>query len=111
MGKIRDCRKCRKCRKWMNFWRRAGLGVAAGLLCLATITASHAATDPQGKGKEVEKPVQAQQLCPAAACGETCQIKTECPPIKASGKAACQTTVDCPGVKQPVKPKKTPKTE
>jgi hypothetical protein len=100
-----------KIQNWRGFGRGVGAGVAAGLLCLAIMTASPAATEPQGKGQALEKPCQGQQVCPATPGNETCRIKVECPPIKASGKAACRTTVDCPGVKQPIKPKKTPKTE
>lgn len=98
-----------KIRNWMKSWRGAGVGVAAGLLCLAAVTVSHAATEPE-KGKTVVIPVQGQQLCPAGG-GQACQIKIECPPINAPGKTICQATIDCPGTKDTVKPKKKPKTE
>jgi hypothetical protein len=97
-----------KIRNWLSCRRGALVGAAAGLLWLAVVTLGQAATEPQGKGQGIEKPVQGQQLCPATPGAGVCQIKVECPPIEAPGKTACRATIDCPGVKQPVKPKKKP---
>ncbi len=96
-------------RKWAHTWLRAPVGVAAGLLCLATVTVSQAATELP-KGQAVEKPVQGQQLCPATPGAGPCKVVLDCPAVQAPGKTTCKATIDCPPVK-PVKPKKKPKSE
>ncbi|MGB8990622.1 MAG: hypothetical protein WCD80_01055 [Desulfobaccales bacterium] len=95
--------------KWAHTWLGALAGVAAGLLCLVSVTVSQAATEPL-KGQAVEKPVQGQQLCPATPGAGPCKVVLDCPAVKAPGKTTCQATIDCPPVK-PVKPKKKPKSE
>jgi hypothetical protein len=97
-----------KMRKWINTRLGASVGVAAAVLFLATVTASYAA-DPQVKGKAEEKPAQGQQLCPTTPGSGVCQVKIECPPIKAPGQTVCKATVDCPDPQKPVKPKKKTK--
>ncbi|MGO8761315.1 MAG: hypothetical protein ACLP2P_17205 [Desulfobaccales bacterium] len=97
-------------RKWMITRLGAAVGVAAGVLCLAMLTVGYA-TEPQVKGKAEEKPVQGQQLCPATTSGGVCQVKIECPPLKAPGQTTCKATVDCPEPHKAVKPKKKPKSE
>ena len=99
-----------KMRKWVNNWLAASVGLIAGLLLLATVTACHAAAEPQ-KGKMVEQPVQGQQLCPATPGAGPCKIVLDCPSVKAPGKTTCEATIDCPGTKQPVKTKNKPKYE
>jgi hypothetical protein len=96
--------------KWIHTWLGASVGVAAAVLFLATVTLGYAAED-KVKGKAEEKPVQGQQVCPATPGGGVCQVKIECPPIKAPGKTVCKATVDCPPVEKPVKNKKKPKSE
>ena len=95
-------------RKWMHTWLGASVGVAAAVLFLATVTVGYA-TEPQVKGKAEEKPAQGQQLCPATPGSGVCQVKIDCPPIKAPGQTVCTATVDCPGPEKPVKPKKKTK--
>ena len=95
-------------RKWINTRLGASVGVAAAVLFLATVTAGYA-TEPQVKGKAQEKPAQGQQLCPATPGAAVCQVKIECPPIKAPGQTVCKATVDCPGPQNPVKSKKKTK--
>ena len=85
------------------------MGVAAAALFLAAVTVGHAATEPQVKGKAEEKPAPGQQLCPATPGAAVCQVKIECPPIKAPGETVCKATVDCPEPQKPVKPKKKTK--
>ena len=97
-------------RKWAHTWLGASVGVAAGLLCLVTVTVSQAATEPP-KGQAVEKPVQGQQLCPATPGAGPCKVVLDCPAVQAPGKTTCRATIDCPPVKQPVKQKKTPRSE
>ena len=97
-------------RKWMITRLGASVGVAAAVLFLAMLTVGHAA-EPQVKGKAEEKPVQGQQLCPATPSGGVCQVKIECPPLKAPGQTTCKATVDCPEPQKAVKPKKKPKSE
>jgi hypothetical protein len=97
-------------RKWINTWLGASVGVAAAVLFLATVAVGYAA-DPQVKGKAEEKPVQGQQLCPATPGAGVCQVKIECPPIKAPGQTVCKATVDCPDPQKPVKPKKKTKSQ
>jgi hypothetical protein len=96
-------------RKWMHNQLGASVGVAVALLFLATVTVGHAAPEPKGKAEE--KPAQGQQLCPATPSTGVCQVKIECPPIKAPGQTVCKATVDCPPVEKPVKPKKKPKSQ
>ena len=81
------------------------MGVVAAVLFLATVTVGHAA-EAQVKGKAEEKPVQGQQLCPATPGAAVCQVKIECPPIKAPGQTTCKATIDCPDTQKPVKSKK-----
>ena len=97
-------------RKWINTWLGASVGVAAAVLFLATVTVGYAA-EPKVKGKAEEKPTQGQQLCPATPGAGVCQVKIECPPIKAPGQTVCKATVDCPPVEKPVKTKKKPKSQ
>ena len=75
-------------RKWMNTRLGASVGVAAARFFLATVTVGHA-TEPQVKGKAEAKPVQGQQLCPATPTCGVCQVKIECPPLKAPGQTTC----------------------
>ena len=96
-------------RKWLNTRLGGLVGVAVAVLFLATMTAAYAA-DPQVKGKAEEKPAPGQQLCPATPSSSVCQVKIECPPIKAPGETVCKATVDCPEPQKPAKPKKKPKT-
>ena len=95
-------------RKWTNTWLGASMGVAAAVLFLAAVTVGHAA-EAQIKGKAEEKSTQGQQLCPATPGSGVCQVKIECPPIKAPGETVCKATVDCPEPQKPVKPKKKTK--
>ena len=95
-------------RKWVNTWLRASVGVAVASLFLAAVTVGHAA-EPQVKGKALEQPAQGQQLCPATPNTGVCQVKIECPPIKAPGQTTCKATVDCPEPQKQVKPKKKSK--
>jgi hypothetical protein len=95
-------------RKWMITRLGASVGVAAAVLFLAMLTVGHAA-EPQVKGKAEEKPAQGQQLCPATPSAGVCQVKIECPPLKAPGQTVCKATVDCPEPQKPVKPKKKTK--
>jgi len=97
-------------RQWMHTWLGASVGVAAAVLFLATVTVGSAA-EPQVKGKAEEKPAQGQQLCPATPGSGVCQVKIDCPPIKAPGQTVCTATVDCPAPEKPVKPKKKPKSQ
>ncbi len=99
----------RKMRKWVNTRLGASLGLAAGLLLMATVSAGQAAGE-QVKGQTVEQPAAGQQVCPATP-GGTCQVNIECPPIKAPGQTTCKATIDCPPAKQPAKAKKKSKTE
>ena len=96
--------------KWINAWLGASVGVAAAVVFLATVTVGYA-TEPQVKGKAEEKPAQGQQLCPATPSTGVCQVKIECPPLKAPGQTVCKATVDCPEPQKPVKPKKKPKSQ
>jgi hypothetical protein len=100
-----------KIRNWVNPRRGVLRGATVGLLCLAVVTLGQAATEPVGKGKGVEKPVQGQQLSPATPGAGICQVKIECPPGSTPGKGVCQTAIDCPGGKPTVKTKKRPRTE
>ena len=84
------------------------MGVAAAVLFLAMVAVGYA-TEPQVKGKAEEKPAQGQQLCPATPGSSVCQVKIECPPIKAPGETVCKATVDCPETQKPVKLKKKTK--
>jgi hypothetical protein len=93
-------------RKRVYTWLGITVAVAAGLLFLAPVTVSSAATT---KGQAVEKPVQGQQLCPATPGAGPCKVILDCPAIRAPGKTSCQATIDCPPVKQPAKPKKQQK--
>ena len=97
-------------RKWAHTRLGALVGAAAGLLCLVTVTVSHAAAEPT-KGQAMEKPVQGQQLCPATPGAGPCQVVLDCPAVQAPGKTTCKATIDCPPVKQPVPPKKQPKSD
>jgi hypothetical protein len=97
-------------RKWVNTWLGVSVGVVVAALFLTTVTVGHA-TEPQVKGKAVEKPVQGQQLCPATPTSGVCQVKIECPPIQAPGQTTCKATIDCPEPQKPVKPKKKPKSQ
>ena len=92
-------------RKWVNTWLGDFVGVAIAVLFLATVTLGHAAEN-QIKGKAEEKSVQGQQLCPATPSAGVCQVKIECPSIKAPGQTTCKATIDCPDSQKPVKPKK-----
>jgi hypothetical protein len=98
-------------RKWMNSQLGVFAGVAVALLFLATVTVGHAAEETKVKGKAEVKPAQGQQLCPATPGSGVCQVKIECPPIKAPGQTVCKATVDCPAPQKPVKPKKKPKSQ
>ena len=95
-------------RKWMITRLGASVGVAAAVLFLAMLTVGHA-SEPQVKGKAEVKPAQGQQLCPATPGSGVCQVKIECPPLKAPGQTTCKATVDCPEPEKPVTPKKKPK--
>jgi len=97
-------------RKWINTWLGASVGVAAAVLFLATVTSGYA-TEAKVKGKAEEKTTQGQQLCPATPGAGVCQVKIECPPIKAPGQTVCKATVDCPPAEKPVKTKKKPKSQ
>ena len=97
-------------RKWMTSRLGTSVGVASALLLLAMLTVGHA-TEPQVTGKAEAKPAQGQQLCPATPGSGVCQVKIECPPIKAPGQTICTATVDCPEPQKPVKPKKKPKSQ
>lgn len=97
-------------RKWINTRLGASVGVAAAVLFLATVTAGYA-TEAKVKGKAEEKATQGQQLCPATPGAGPCQVKIECPPLKAPGQTVCKATVDCPPVEKPVKAKKKPKSQ
>jgi hypothetical protein len=92
-------------RKWMHTWLSAFAGAALTALFLAAVTVGHAA-GPQDRGKALEQPAQGQQLCPATPGAAVCQVKSECPPIKAPGQTVCQAAVDCPEPQKPVKPKR-----
>lgn len=98
----------RNMRTWLHTWLGAFVAVAAAVLFLATVTVGYA-TEPPVKGKGEVKPAQGQQLCPATPGGGVCQVKIDCPPIKAPGQTVCTATVDCPPPEKPVKPKKKPK--
>jgi hypothetical protein len=95
-------------RKWVHTRLGASVGVVAAVLFLATVTVGLAAEAPV-KGKAVEKPVQGQQLCPATPGAAVCQVKIECPPIKAPGQTTCKATIDCPDPQKPVKSEQKPK--
>ncbi len=97
-------------RKLINTWLGASVGVAAAVIFLATVTAGYAA-ESKATGKAEEKTTQGQQLCPATPGAGACQVKIECPPIKAPGQTVCKATVDCPPVEKPVKTKKKPKSQ
>jgi hypothetical protein len=97
-------------RKWTMTRLGAAVGVAATVMFLAMLTVGHA-TEPKAKGKAEAKPVQGQQLCPATTSGGVCQVKIECPPLKAPGQTTCKATVDCPEPQKSVKPKKKPKSQ
>jgi negative regulator of sigma E activity len=94
-------------RKWMITRLGAAVGTAAAVLLVAMLSVGHA-TEPKAKGKAEEKPVQGQLVCPATP-GGVCQVKIECPPLKAPGQTTCKATVDCPEPQKTVKPKKQPK--
>jgi hypothetical protein len=94
--------------KWVNTRLGAAVGVIAAVLLLAAVIVGHTA-EAQVKGKAVEKPVQGQQLCPATPGASVCQVKIECPPIKAPGQTTCKATIDCPDTQKPVAPKKKTK--
>ena len=100
----------RNMRKLINTWLGASVGVAAAVLFLATVTAGYA-TEAKVQGKAETKPIEGQQLCPATPGAGVCQVKIECPPIKAPGQTVCKATVDCPPAQKPVKPKKKPKSQ
>lgn len=95
-------------RKWMTTWLGASLGVAVAVLFLAMLTVGHAA-EPKVKGKALEEPSQGKQLCPSTPGSAACQLKIECPPIKAPGETTCKATIHCPGPQKQVKPKKKSK--
>jgi hypothetical protein len=97
-------------RKWINTRLGASVGVIAAVLFLATVTAGYA-TEAKVKGKAEEKATQGQQLCPATPGSGVCQVKIECPPIKAPGQTVCKATVDCPPPGKPAKTKKKPKSQ
>ncbi len=96
-------------RKWLNSRLGGLLGLAVAVLFLATVTGAYAAEPVKGKAEE--KPAPGQQLCPATPSSGVCQMKIECPPIKAPGETTCKATVDCPEPKKPAKPKKKSKTQ
>jgi hypothetical protein len=97
-------------RKWINTRVGASVGVAAAVLFLATVSAGYA-TEATVKGKAETKTTQGQQLCPATPGAGLCQVKIECPPLKAPGQTVCKATVDCPPAEKPVKTKKKPKSQ
>ncbi len=78
-----------KMRKLLNSRLGVLMGVATGLLFLAVVAVSHAATEPQDKGKGGRK-FTAQQLCQPVVSKEQCQH--ECPPVKVPEKNASQAT-------------------
>jgi hypothetical protein len=94
--------------KWVNIRLGAAVGVVAAVLLMAAVTVGQTA-EAQVKGKAVEKPVQGQQLCPATPGASVCQVKIECPPIKAPGQTTCKATIDCPDTQKQVAPKKKTK--
>ncbi len=77
------------------------MGVATGLLFMAVVALSHAATEPQKKGKGEQKSAQGQQFCPPVVAKEQSQAQCDCLPVTASGKNACQATNVCPPVNCP----------
>ncbi len=81
-------------RKLINYW----LVVAAGLLFLAMVTVGQAATEPPKTGQAEQQPTQGQQMCPAPGAPGQCQVRIDCPPVKAPGKTVCRATIDCPPV-------------
>ena len=70
------------------------MGVATGLLFMAVVALSHAATEPQKKGKGEQKSA-GQQFCPPVVAKEQSQAQRL--PVTASGK----TTNVCPPVNCP----------
>ena len=94
-----------KLRKLINSWLGVLMGVATGLLFLAVVAVSHAATEPQKKGKGEQK-FPAQQLCPSVEVKEQSQAQQNCLPVIAAGKTACQATNDCVPVTCPPVPEK-----
>jgi hypothetical protein len=100
----------RKTREWVNNCLGVFVVVSVGVVFLATVTLSQAASVPQ-KGKAVEQPTQGQQLCPATPGAGPCKVVLDCPPIKTPGKTTCQATIDCPGTKQPVTTKTKPESK
>ncbi len=72
------------------------MGVSAGLLFLAMVAVGHAATEPPKTGKVEQKATQGQQMCHTPGAQGQCQVRIDCPAIKAPGKTVCQATIDCP---------------
>jgi hypothetical protein len=105
---LKEKKTMQKMRKWVNTRLGACVGLIAGLVFLAAVTVSQAATEVQ-KGKTVEQPTQGQQLCPATPGAGPCKVVIDCPPGKSPGETTCKPTIDCPGTKQPATTKKKPK--
>jgi len=98
-----------KLRKLINSRLGVLMGIVTGLLFLALVAGSHAATEPQEKGKAKQKSTQGQQLCSPVVAKEQSQAQLQCPPVKAPEKTACQTTIECPPVICPPVPEKKQK--
>jgi hypothetical protein len=84
-----------KMRRLINSRMGAWMGGGAGLLFLAMVTVGHAATEPPKTGQGEQKPAQGQHLCPPPGA-QQCQVRIDCPPVKAPGKTVCRATFDCP---------------
>ncbi len=85
-----------KIRKLISSRMGALMAGTAGLLFLAMVTVSQAATEPPKTGTGEQKPIQNQQLCPAPGVKGQCKVEIECPALKTPGKTVCQATIDCP---------------
>ncbi len=87
-----------KIRRLISSRLGACMAGAAGLLFLALVTVSQAATEPPKKGTGEQKPIQNQQLCPTTGAKGQCQVQIDCPGLKTPGKTTCKATIDCPAV-------------
>jgi hypothetical protein len=81
------------------------MGAVLGLLIMVMPALGQTAAQPKKTGIEEVKPLAGQQMCPPVTKGQ-CQMRIDCPPIKAPGKTVCQATIDCPPVKEKKQEKK-----
>jgi hypothetical protein len=98
-----------KLRKLINSRLGVLMGVATGLLFLAVVAVSQAATEPQKQVTGEQKSTKGPQSCLPVVAKEQRQAQLECPPVKAPGKTAGQSTNECPPVICPPVPEKKQK--